>query len=89
MIMSSSNQSHPRGSKRTDEDWDGYRRDLTPAEIRILQGMAAGMWDYELADIFGIKTLTMKKHVKRIYRVLRAKNRSHAVAIAFRKNLIH
>lgn len=79
----------PIRPKRLDDDWEAFDRELTPAETRILQAMAAGFYDREIAQLFSLSPITIKMHVKRIYRVLGAKNRPNAVAIGFRKNLLH
>lgn len=55
---------------------------LTNRELEVLQLMANGKSNQEIADILKIATTTAKNHVKNIMGKLNAKNRTEAVSIA-------
>lgn len=58
---------------------------LTIKEIKLLQGLAQGLTNQQLADASFLSVNTIKTHLKSVYRKLLVKNRSEAVAKA--KNL--
>lgn len=55
---------------------------LTSRERDVLDGMALGWSNAELADRLGITVTTVKTHVSNVLAKLGARSRSHAVAIA-------
>ena len=53
---------------------------LTPREQEVLEMIAHGARDREIAQQFVISESTVKKHVQNILRKLQARNRAEAVA---------
>lgn len=64
------------------------RSELTAAEARVLEALSRGLTREEAAVLLGIGLESVKSHLKRIRRVLRAKTTTHAVAQALRLGLI-
>jgi DNA-binding NarL/FixJ family response regulator len=62
---------------------------LTQQRIGILNLLAEGLSTAEIADRYGISRHTTKCTLARIYRILGAHDRAHAVLIACRAGLIH
>ena len=62
--------------------------ELTPRQLEILQAMARGLTNKDIAKMFGIRTDGVNDHVLAILAKLGAANRTEAVAIALRKQLI-
>jgi DNA-binding NarL/FixJ family response regulator len=62
--------------------------ELTPRQIEILQSMARGLTNKDIAGLFGIRTDGVNEHVLAILAKLGAANRTEAVATAIRKQLI-
>lgn len=62
--------------------------ELTPRQLEILQAMARGLTNKDIAKMFGIRTDGVNEHVLAILAKLGAANRTEAVAIALRKQLI-
>ena len=62
--------------------------ELTPRQLEILQAMARGLTNKDIAKMFGIRTDGVNNHVLAILAKLGAANRTEAVAIALRKQLI-
>ena len=57
-------------------------RPLTRRERQILALMTGGHLNKEIAQMVGIKEMTVKNHISQIFKKLGAKNRTHAVVIA-------
>lgn len=55
-------------------------RDLSLRETQVLRWLREGKSNDEIGQILGISALTVKNHLQRLYRVLGASNRAHAVA---------
>ena len=53
---------------------------LTPREVEVLDLMAVGLTNPEIAHRLAISESTVKTHVSNILRTLNAKNRTAAVA---------
>ena len=70
----------PRGKEGTDM--------LTPREREILQLLADGMSNADVAAKLFISQETVKSHVRHILTKLEADTRTHAVAIALRDSII-
>lgn len=68
----------PSGSDSDDET----SVHLTPRERDVLQGVAEGKLNKEIARDLDIREVTVKLHVKTLSRKLRAKNRTHAAMLA-------
>ena len=62
--------------------------ELTPRQLEILQAMARGLTNKDIANMFGIRTDGVNEHVLAILAKLGAANRTEAVATAIRKQLI-
>lgn len=62
--------------------------ELTPRQLEILQSMARGLTNKDIAKMCGIRTDGVNDHVLAILAKLGAANRTEAVAIAIRKQLI-
>lgn len=64
------------------------RTELTPKELVVLHGLAAGMTQYEIADALCLSHETIRSRVQKLRGVLDARNLTHAVAIALRRGFI-
>jgi DNA-binding CsgD family transcriptional regulator len=56
---------------------------LTPPELRVLLLVAAGQGNRQIAEELLLSEDTVKTHLRRICRKMRARNRTHAVTVAF------
>jgi DNA-binding NarL/FixJ family response regulator len=63
-------------------------RSLSPRELEVLSLVAAGLSNGEIGGRLFIAEETVKSHVQKILSNLGARNRAHAVALAFRTGLI-
>jgi DNA-binding CsgD family transcriptional regulator len=61
---------------------------LTRREREILQLMSEGLSNKQIADRLWLSVETVKSHVSAVYAKLGADSRAHAVAIAFRHDLL-
>ena len=61
---------------------------LTPKQSDILEAVARGYANKDIAKQFGITEVGVKKHLRLIFAKLGAANRSEAVAIALRRQLL-
>ena len=61
---------------------------LTPREVEVLQHVAGGNRNRDIADLLRISEETVKVHVKRIMDKLGAKDRTQAITIAVRRGII-
>jgi len=61
---------------------------LTPAEIAVLQLIAAGSANKQIADQLSISEETVKSRVKQILSKLGANDRTHAVMIGLKRGII-
>jgi DNA-binding CsgD family transcriptional regulator len=64
------------------------RTNLTLREIEIVELLADGQGNREIARSLAISEETIKTHLRRIYEKLGASGRAQAVAIALRQHLI-
>jgi DNA-binding NarL/FixJ family response regulator len=62
---------------------------LTPREVEVLSFVARGFGNKEIGHRLGTAPGTVKAHVQSILSKLDAKDRTHAVAIALRRGIIH
>jgi DNA-binding NarL/FixJ family response regulator len=63
--------------------------ELTPREIEVLQKLARGLANKEIADTLGISEHTVKGHLKNILAKLRVADRTEAVTTAILRGIIH
>ena len=61
---------------------------LTGREVEVLRLIGAGNANKEIAALLSIAEETVKGHVKNILAKLGAKDRTHAVTIAFRRGIV-
>ena len=69
-------------SRRTFEE-------LTPREVEVLQQLAKGLANKEIADVLNISENTTKGHLKNITGKLRVADRTEAVTAAIQRGIIH
>jgi DNA-binding NarL/FixJ family response regulator len=62
--------------------------ELTSREVDVLGLIANGCSNSEIGRHLFIAEETVKTHVRRVLEKLAAKNRAHAVAVAFRRGLL-
>jgi DNA-binding NarL/FixJ family response regulator len=62
--------------------------ELTPREVEVLERVAGGNRNRDIADLLYISEETVKVHIKHIMDKLRAKDRTEAIAIAVRRGII-
>ena len=62
---------------------------LTPRELQVLQQLARGLSNKEIADFFSITEYTAKDHLKSILAKLRVADRTEAVTAALQRGIIH
>jgi len=62
---------------------------LTAREVEVLSLVARGLGNREVGDMLGTAPGTVKAHVQSILSKLGAKDRTHAVSIAFRRGILH
>jgi DNA-binding NarL/FixJ family response regulator len=63
--------------------------DLTPREVQVLQQLAKGLANKEIADVLTITEYTAKDHLKSILYKLHAADRTEAVTAAIQRGIIH
>lgn len=68
---------------------ESQRHILSEREIEILELIAGGAVNKEIADRLGITEVTVKAHLRNIYAKIGAQNRAHAVTIALQQNIIN
>jgi len=61
---------------------------LTDRQMEILASVAEGQSNADIAMQFGLSEITVKKHLSAIFERLGVANRSEAVALAFRKQML-
>jgi len=62
---------------------------LTPREAEVLDELAKGLANKQIADSLHITEHTVKDHVKNILAKLRVADRTEAVAVAVQRGIIH
>jgi len=63
--------------------------ELTPREVQVLNELAKGLANKEIADILNISEHTVKDHLKNILAKLRVADRTEAVTTAIQRGIIH
>lgn len=66
----------------------GSRRTLSRREYEVLQLIADGLENQAVADQLYVSVETVRTHVKNILRKLRARDRTHAVSLAYQAGLL-
>jgi DNA-binding NarL/FixJ family response regulator len=61
---------------------------LSDREIEVLQLAADGFTNREIGHILFVSEQTVKSHIRALLAKLPARNRAHAVAVAFRRGLV-
>jgi DNA-binding NarL/FixJ family response regulator len=62
---------------------------LTPREVRVLNELAKGLANKEIASVLNITENTTKDHLKSILGKLRVNDRTEAVTAAIQRGIIH
>jgi two-component system, NarL family, response regulator len=65
------------------------RVELSARELEVLQHVARGMGNKEIAELIGRSSETVKAHLESIFRKLEARDRAHAVTIALQRGFLH
>ena len=63
-------------------------KELTSRQLKILEYITRGLTNTDIARLFGIREVSVKEHLARIFSKIGAANRAEAVAIALRKHLL-
>lgn len=63
--------------------------ELTPRELQVLEQMAKGLANKEIADVLNITAHTVKDHLKNILGKLHVADRTEAVTVALQRGIIH
>ena len=61
---------------------------LTPRQLDVLKSITNGLSNPDIAQELGIDMATVKTHIAKIFEKLGVANRSEAVAVALRKQLV-
>jgi DNA-binding NarL/FixJ family response regulator len=62
---------------------------LTPREVQVLELVARGKRDKEIASMLGISEETVHVHVKNMFAKLKVTERTSAVNVALRRGIVH
>jgi pimeloyl-ACP methyl ester carboxylesterase/DNA-binding CsgD family transcriptional regulator len=73
---------HPAGAQRTASDPALSFEDLTAAEIRVLDRVASGMGNRDIATSLQIAEKTVRNHLNHIFSKLGVGERSHLIVLA-------
>ncbi|MFI7677060.1 LuxR C-terminal-related transcriptional regulator [Actinophytocola sp. NPDC049390] len=67
---------------------NGARQPLSQREHQVLQLIADGLENQAIANVLFVSVETVRTHVKSILRKLASRDRTHAVAVAFRSGVL-
>jgi DNA-binding NarL/FixJ family response regulator len=67
---------------------NGPRQPLSQREHEVLRLIADGLENQAIADVLFVSVETIRTHVKSILRKLASRDRTHAVAVAFRSGVL-
>jgi DNA-binding NarL/FixJ family response regulator len=67
---------------------DPAESDLTDREAQILKELATGKTTAAIGDVFFLSPLTVKTHIKNIYKKLHVSSRAEATRVALKRNLV-
>jgi two-component system nitrate/nitrite response regulator NarL len=70
------------GDRKASPDAEALISPLTPRELDVLRRLCRGMANKEIARDLDLQEVTVKLHVKTLYRKIDARNRTHAAMIA-------
>jgi DNA-binding NarL/FixJ family response regulator len=70
------------GDRKANPDAEALISPLTPRELDVLRRLCRGMANKEIARDLDLQEVTVKLHVKTLYRKIDARNRTHAAMIA-------
>jgi DNA-binding NarL/FixJ family response regulator len=73
--------------EKLDDEWEGGE-ELTPREVEVLQQLALGLTNKQIAVVLGISEHTVKFHISSIYSKLGVMNRAEAVRVGVRRGWI-
>jgi DNA-binding NarL/FixJ family response regulator len=76
-----------RGAEQTPESRPDPPDDLTSREVEVLQLLAAGLSNGEIADRLVLSNATVKTHINRIFYKTGARDRAQAVRYAYQHGL--
>jgi len=68
---------------------NGTRQPLSQREHQVLQLIADGLENQAIANVLFVSVETVRTHVKSILRKLSSRDRTHAVAVAFRSGVLN
>ena len=75
--------------KLTQQDKDNEKiRNLTRRELEVLQSLAVGMYNKEIANKLNISERTVKNHISNIFKKICVTDRTQAAVFAIKNNLI-
>lgn len=78
----------PPGPRGKTEDTEPARVPLSRREYQVMQLIAEGQENAAIAKVLFLSVETVRTHVKSILRKLSARDRTHAVTIAFRTGML-
>jgi DNA-binding NarL/FixJ family response regulator len=67
---------------------DFHRSEVTPREQEVLEFVADGLSNREIAERLGVSTRTAQKHIENLFKKFDVHDRTELVAHAFRRGLI-
>ena len=76
------------GGKAAEEEPDSMQQDLTPRELDVLQCIAQGMSNKQVAQKLSVSTTTVRSHVSSMIRKLNMENRTQLAIYARENDLI-
>jgi two-component system nitrate/nitrite response regulator NarL len=80
--------SQPAGLREHDDGQQEVRRLLTPSELAVLEALARGLVNKQIALELGIAQQTVKFHLTNVYRKLGVSNRTEAIRYAFERGVV-